>query len=41
MIETANKPLDPIALAIDVGPVRYKRVLSKMLAAEGATEPNI
>ena len=36
MIETANKPLDPIALAIDVGPVRYKRVLSKMLAAEGA-----
>ena len=41
MIETANKSLDPIALAIDVGPVRYKRVLSKMLAAEGAPEPNI
>ena len=36
MIETATKPLDPIVLAIDVGPVRYKRVLSNMLEAEGA-----
>ncbi len=34
IIETANRPLDPVTLAIDVGPVRYKRVLGKMLAAE-------
>jgi vanillate O-demethylase monooxygenase subunit len=34
MIETAEKPLDPMILAIDVGPVRYKRVLGKMLEAE-------
>ena len=29
------EPLDPIILSIDVGPVRYKRVLERMLAAEG------
>jgi vanillate O-demethylase monooxygenase subunit len=34
MIETATKPLDPLILAIDVGPVRYKRILGKMLEAE-------
>jgi phenylpropionate dioxygenase-like ring-hydroxylating dioxygenase large terminal subunit len=34
IIETANKTLDPLILAIDVGPVRYKRILSKMLEAE-------
>jgi vanillate O-demethylase monooxygenase subunit len=34
IIETANRPLDPVILAIDVGPVRYKRVLGKMLEAE-------
>jgi phenylpropionate dioxygenase-like ring-hydroxylating dioxygenase large terminal subunit len=34
IIETANKPLDPVILAIDVGPVRYKRILGKMLEAE-------
>jgi phenylpropionate dioxygenase-like ring-hydroxylating dioxygenase large terminal subunit len=34
ILETANRPLDPVTLAIDVGPVRYKRVLGKMLAAE-------
>jgi phenylpropionate dioxygenase-like ring-hydroxylating dioxygenase large terminal subunit len=33
-IESAAEPLDPVILAIDVGPVRYKRVLSKMLEAE-------
>ena len=27
-------PLDPLILAVDVGPVRYKRVLNKMLDAE-------
>jgi vanillate O-demethylase monooxygenase subunit len=34
MIETAERPLDPVVLAIDVGPVRYKRVLDKLRAAE-------
>jgi vanillate O-demethylase monooxygenase subunit len=34
-IERAGQPLDPLTLAIDVGPVRYKRVLDKMLQAEG------
>ena len=33
-IEQADRPLDPLTLAIDVGPVRYKRVLSKMREAE-------
>ncbi len=33
-IEQADSPLDPLTLAIDVGPVRYKRVLSKMREAE-------
>ncbi len=34
MIESATEPLDPLILAIDVGPVRYKRILGKMLEAE-------
>jgi vanillate O-demethylase monooxygenase subunit len=34
IIETADKPLDPVVLAIDVGPVRYKRILGKMREAE-------
>ena len=34
IIETATRPLDPVILAIDVGPVRYKRILGKMLDAE-------
>jgi phenylpropionate dioxygenase-like ring-hydroxylating dioxygenase large terminal subunit len=34
IIESATAPLDPVILAIDVGPVRYKRVLGKMLQAE-------
>jgi phenylpropionate dioxygenase-like ring-hydroxylating dioxygenase large terminal subunit len=33
-IETATKTLDPMILAIDVGPVRYKRILGKMREAE-------
>jgi vanillate O-demethylase monooxygenase subunit len=33
-IESADRPLDPLILAIDVGPVRYKRILDKMLEAE-------
>jgi vanillate O-demethylase monooxygenase subunit len=34
IIESADKPLDPVILAIDVGPVRYKRILGKMREAE-------
>lgn len=34
IIESATRPLDPVILAIDVGCVRYKRVLGKMLEAE-------
>jgi vanillate O-demethylase monooxygenase subunit len=36
IIDEAGHDLDPINLSIDVGPVRYKRVLQKMLAKEGA-----
>jgi vanillate O-demethylase monooxygenase subunit len=36
MIDTANNPVDPVILAIDVGPVRYKRILQKMIAGEQA-----
>lgn len=35
IIDTATIPTDPVILAIDVGPVRYKRILQKMIAAEG------
>ena len=34
IIDEAGRALDPITLAIDVGPVRYKRVLQKMLAED-------
>ena len=34
IIDEAGQPLEPITLSIDAGPVRYKRVLEKMLAAE-------
>jgi len=34
VIESAPTPLDPVILAIDVGPVRYKRILNKMVEAE-------
>jgi phenylpropionate dioxygenase-like ring-hydroxylating dioxygenase large terminal subunit len=34
MIESAKAPLDPVIIAVDVGPVRYKRILNKMLQAE-------
>jgi len=36
VIEQATEPLDPVILAVDVGCVRYKRILGKMLEAEGA-----
>lgn len=34
VIDDSDIPLDPINLSIDVGPVHYKRVLQKMIAAE-------
>jgi len=34
MIDAAATPVDPIMLAIDVGPVRYKQILQKLLRAE-------
>src|SRR5580692_10790633 len=34
IIENATEPLDPMILAVDVGCVRYKRVLGKMIEAE-------
>src|SRR6202521_5766240 len=34
VIEEATEPLDPVILAVDVGCVRYKRILGKMLEAE-------
>jgi phenylpropionate dioxygenase-like ring-hydroxylating dioxygenase large terminal subunit len=34
VIADATRPLDPIILAIDAGPVRYKRILGKLLEAE-------
>ena len=34
VIENASTTLDPVILAVDVGPVRYKRILGKMLEAE-------
>jgi phenylpropionate dioxygenase-like ring-hydroxylating dioxygenase large terminal subunit len=33
-IEAADQPLEPVILAIDVGPVRYKRILGKLIDAE-------
>ena len=34
IIDEALTPVDPVILAIDVGPVRYKRILQKMIDAE-------
>lgn len=34
VLNEANRPLEPIILSVDVGPVRYKRILEKMLEAE-------
>ena len=34
IIDSALTPVDPIILAIDVGPVRYKRILQKMIERE-------
>jgi vanillate O-demethylase monooxygenase subunit len=37
MIDAAQSSVDPLTLAIDVGPVRYKQVLKKLIAAEQAS----
>lgn len=34
VLDKATRPLEPTILPVDVGPVRYKRVLERMLAAE-------
>jgi phenylpropionate dioxygenase-like ring-hydroxylating dioxygenase large terminal subunit len=34
IIDSALTPVDPVILAIDVGPVRYKRILQKMIEQE-------
>lgn len=34
VLDNATRQLDPTILSVDVGPVRYKRVLEKLLAAE-------
>ena len=34
MIDSAHDAVDPLILAIDVGPVRYKRILQKRIAGE-------
>jgi vanillate O-demethylase monooxygenase subunit len=34
VIDDATRQLDPTILSVDVGPVRYKRILEKQLAAE-------
>ena len=36
IIANALKPVDPVILAIDVGPVRYKQILQKLINAEQA-----
>jgi vanillate O-demethylase monooxygenase subunit len=35
-IDAAMTPVDPVILAIDVGPVRYKQILRKLVHAEQA-----
>jgi phenylpropionate dioxygenase-like ring-hydroxylating dioxygenase large terminal subunit len=36
IIDSSASPLDPVVLAIDVGPVRYKRILQKLIEGEHA-----
>ena len=36
IIDASQTSVDPLTLAIDVGPVRYKQVLKKLIAAEQA-----
>jgi Vanillate O-demethylase oxygenase C-terminal domain len=34
IIDAAESAVDPVILAIDVGPVRYKKILEKLIRAE-------
>jgi len=34
VINQAGEDLDPLTLSIDVGPMRYKRILQKMIAQD-------
>ncbi len=36
IIDNAVTPTDPVLLAIDAGPVRYKRILQKLIDGERA-----
>ena len=36
IIDAAQTAVDPLTLAIDVGPVRYKKILQRLIAAEQA-----
>jgi len=36
VIDRAGEDLDPVTLSIDVGPMRYKRILQKRIAEEQA-----
>ena len=36
LIDASLTPVDPVILAIDVGPVRYKQILRRLIAAEQA-----
>jgi vanillate O-demethylase monooxygenase subunit len=36
ILNKASRSLDPVVLSVDVGPVRYKRVLERMLAEEAS-----
>jgi hypothetical protein len=37
IIDAAQTSVDPLTLAIDVGPVRYKQVLKKLIGSEQAS----
>ena len=37
IIDASDKEVDPLTLAIDVGPVRYKQVLKKLIGSEQAS----
>ena|ERR1700721_2524890 len=39
IIDAAQTSLDPVILSIDVGPVRYKRVLQKLIQGEQTHRP--
>ena len=40
-IDCANTALDPVILAIDAGPQRYKQILNRLIRAEQAEQPDL